>query len=72
MAILVEMGVAPYPGRYPLVKIMDRDDAKTLVDILLKNGIPVNLREVSDTYGEGYGIKEPDVVPLGQSSMKDV
>ena len=50
MATLVEMGVAPYPGVYPKVKIIDREDARTLVDILERNGIPVNLREVSDDY----------------------
>lgn len=60
MATLVEMGVAPYPGMYPKVKIVDREDARQLVDILLRNNIPVNLREVPDEYD---GTPKSDVKP---------
>lgn len=68
MATLVEMGVAPYPGKYPQVKINDRDQAKLFVEILERNGVPVNLREVPDNY-DGT---DKTMVPLGQNSMDDI
>lgn len=48
MATIVEMGLPDNRGPYPQVKIKDREDARVFVDILRKNGIPVNLREVPD------------------------
>ena len=43
-ATLVQMNVEGYPE----IRIEDRDDALTLTRILNRNGIAVNLRNVSD------------------------
>lgn len=45
MATEIEMGII-VTGYFPKIEIANRDDARQLCDILRRNGISVNLREV--------------------------
>lgn len=56
MATVIELGIIVKDGAFPTITAEDRDDARELVRLLTKLGVPVNLREtgVASVAIDGY------------------